>query len=95
MDTTEIFFQAIGYIGGILTLYAYYMVSSNRTQGDSLYYQFYNVLGALCLIVNTAYVGAYPSMGVNIIWVIVAVHTLRRGGALKLLYNRMRLGGKK
>lgn len=89
------FFQAIGYIGGILTLYAYYMVSSNRTKGDSLHYQFYNVLGALCLILNTAYVGAYPSMGVNIIWVIVAMVTLRKSGALKIAYDRIRMGGRK
>ncbi len=85
----------MGYLGGTLTLYAYYMVSTNRTKGDSLNYQFYNIIGALCLIVNTAYHGAFPSMGVNIVWIVVAFMTLSRGGSLKPLFARLRIGGRK
>ncbi len=88
--TTNIIVQAIGYFGGVTTLYAYYMVSSGRTKGDSLHYQFYNIIGALCLIVNTAYMGAFPSMGVNIIWVVVAVYSLRKSGVLNTAYDKLR-----
>lgn len=85
----------MGYFGGTLTLYAYYMVSTNRTKGDSLHYQFYNIVGALCLIINTAYHGAFPSMGVNIVWIAVALMTLRRSGSFKPLLARLRVGGRK
>ena len=94
LNTNDLIILAIGTLGGILTLYAYYMVSTNRTQGDSLHYQFYNIIGALCLIINTAYVGAWPSMGVNIIWVAVAFITLRKGGGLKALAEKLRVGRK-
>ncbi len=95
MGATELIIQIVGYLGGILVLYAYYMVSSNRTKGDSLHYQFYNILGALCLIINTAYHGAYPSMGVNIVWIVVAIVSLRRSHALKTVAGRLRIGGRK
>ncbi len=68
----------IGWLGAAAVLYAYVLVSTNRITGDSLHYQFFNVLGALFLIVNTWFNHAYPSMVVNIIWIVVAFYSLGR-----------------
>ena len=74
--SNELIIDIIGWIGGISVLYAYIAVSVRFVEGDSLHYQFFNVLGAVCLIINTFYHHAYPSVAVNIIWVGVAFVSL-------------------
>lgn len=71
--------HAIGWIGAILVLYAYIMVSLNKVKGDAFQFQAANIFGAICLIINTYHLRAYPSTVVNIIWVIVALFSLQKG----------------
>lgn len=74
--TSELVIDIVGWLGAAAVLYAYFLVSTNRIKGNSLHYQFFNVLGALCLIVNTYYNHAYPSTVVNIIWIAVAIYSV-------------------
>ena len=67
-----------GWLGAAAVLYAYFLVSTNRLSGNSVHYQFFNVLGAVCLVFNTFFNHAYPSMVVNIIWILVAIYSLVR-----------------
>lgn len=76
--TSALVVDIIGWLGAAAVLYAYFLVSTNRIKGDSLHYQFFNVFGAICLIVNTFYNHAYPSMVVNIIWIAVAFYAVLR-----------------
>ncbi|HJW82993.1 MAG TPA: hypothetical protein VJ754_01695 [Anaerolineae bacterium] len=72
-----------GWVGVAALLVAYALVSTKRLAGDSTAYQLLNLLGSALLIVNSFYYGAYPSVGVNIAWVGIAVYVLtrkRRGG---------------
>lgn len=66
----------IGWIGAVLVLYAYLMVSTKRLEGNSLHYQAANIAGAICLIINTYYHRAYPSTVVNVIWIGIAIYSL-------------------
>jgi hypothetical protein len=66
----------IGWAGVALLIIAYWLVSTKRCQGNSILYQMLNILGALLLIINSFYFGAYPSVGVNIVWVGIALYTL-------------------
>jgi hypothetical protein len=68
----------IGWIGVALLLVAYWLVSSRRLSGDSIPYQALNVSGAGLLIVNSYYFGAYPSVGVNLVWIGIGMVTLYR-----------------
>lgn len=68
----------LGWSGTALLLVAYYLVSTRRIEGDSVVYQVLNILGALMLISNSAYFGAYPSVGVNVAWIGIALLTLAR-----------------
>ena len=72
----DIIIDAIGWVGAASVLYAYISVSMRRVEGDSFHYQFFNIFGALCLILNTWFHHAYPSVAVNIIWVGVALISL-------------------
>ena len=68
----------IGWLGAASLLLAYGLVSTRRLAGDSPTYQLLNLMGGVLLIVNSFYYGAFPSVGVNVVWVGVAVYTLAR-----------------
>lgn len=78
MDTT-VFIDVLGWIGALLVIIAYFMVSTRRVAGDALSYQLLNLSGGLLLIANTAFYGAYPSSVVNLVWVGIAVYALVTG----------------
>jgi hypothetical protein len=65
-----------GWVGMMMILTAYYLVSTKKVTGESNLYQALNFVGAICLIYNTFVQQAWPIMVLNIIWVIIAVKTL-------------------
>lgn len=67
----------IGWTGAACLLLAYWLVSSGRVPGRSWTYQLLNITGAVLLSVNSAYYGAFPSVGLNIVWIMVGITTLR------------------
>jgi uncharacterized membrane protein len=68
----------LGWIGTILFLIAYALVSAKKVESDSWLYQGMNLIAGLFLIINTIYLRAYPSAGLNIAWVGIAFTTLGR-----------------
>lgn len=75
MDS-NVLIDILGWIGVAAVLAAYVMVSTKRLEGDSVVYQVLNLVGAGLLIVNSSYYGAFPSVGVNIVWVGIALFAL-------------------
>jgi hypothetical protein len=73
----HIWFDAIGWVGAAVLLVAYAMVSSRKLEGDAIAYQLLNIVGSLLLVTNTIFYGAYPSTFVNMIWVAIAVFSMR------------------
>lgn len=61
-----------GWVGMILILVAYFLVSSERVSGES-YIQLLNLFGALGIIWNTFEQKAWPAMTLNIAWVVIAI----------------------
>ncbi|MCX6081710.1 MAG: hypothetical protein NTW32_19460 [Chloroflexi bacterium] len=78
MNITNFFINVIGWAGAALVLIAYGLLSIEWMNGKSISYQTLNVAGALLLVINSYYLGAYPSVGVNIAWVGIAALTLFR-----------------
>ncbi len=76
---TQFAVNLIGWLGSAAVILAYALVSARRVKGDSLLYQALNLAGALFLIANTVYYGAYPSAVVNVVWVGIAIFALVRG----------------
>jgi len=72
------FINIIGWLGTILYLVAYGLVSAKKAEGDSWLYQGLNMIAGALLIINTIYLRAYPSAGLNIAWVGIAIVTLGR-----------------
>lgn len=66
----------LGWIGSIEVIAAYFLISSNRVQSSSVLFQILNLSGAILLIINTIYYGAYPSSLINVVWVGIAGYAL-------------------
>ena len=74
--SNQIWFDAIGWVGAILLLVAYAMISSKKLEADSTAYQLLNIIGSLFLVANTIFYRAYPSSFVNVIWAGIAVFSI-------------------
>ncbi len=73
-----IFVDMLGWVGTVLYLVAYVLVSIKKVEGDSFLYQGINILAGILLVINTFYWRAYPSMGLNAAWIGIAIFTLGR-----------------
>lgn len=71
-----VFYEIVGWFGTILILSAYFLVSIKKISSDSRLYQLLNLLGAVGVIVNSLTHGAIPSVGLNVVWLIIAVYGL-------------------
>ncbi len=68
----------LGWMGAVALLVAYGLVSTRKTEGDSIFYQLLNLMGSGLLMVNSFFYGAYPSSGLNIVWVGIAILTMMK-----------------
>lgn len=68
--------ELAGWIGAGLSLYAYFLVSFKKSHGDAQFYQWLNSIAAILLIINTFAHKAYPSMFINIVWVVISMSSM-------------------
>ena len=64
--------NAIGVLGASCILLGFYRTSIGKWSGKSLWYELDNLVGASLLIIYQLSVGAYVTLFLNVIWVIVA-----------------------
>ena len=62
----------LGWLGAVLYLVAYGLVSAKKVESDSWMYQGLNIVAGTMLIINTYYLRAYPSAGLNVAWALRA-----------------------
>ncbi|MCY7338691.1 MAG: hypothetical protein LH465_01845 [Sphingomonas bacterium] len=67
--TLDVLMEVVGWIGAILILAGYGLLTAGRLTAKSPAYQWMNVVGALGFIANSAWNGAWPSAVLNVIWV--------------------------
>ncbi len=70
-----------GYLGGLLGLVAYGLVSSGRLSPTSVPAVATSSVGAVLMIASGVVVEAWPSVGVNAVWVVLGVAGARRARA--------------
>ncbi len=75
--------DVLGWLGAVLYLVAYGLVSAKKVESDSWVYQGLNIVAGTVLIINTYYLRAYPSAGLNVAWVGIAILTLGRKASTK------------
>jgi hypothetical protein len=74
----NILVEILGWIGSILIVGSYALNITGRLTTTSKLYVLANIIGGLFFVVNTYFHQAYPSMFVNIIWVIIAIVMLSK-----------------
>jgi hypothetical protein len=74
----RVLIEIVGWTGAGLILVAYLLLSSGRLTGQSRLYQWMNVVGAACFIVNSGWNGAIPSATLNMVWLLIGGVTLWR-----------------
>jgi len=70
--------EIIGWLGTILILIAYFLVSTKKIEPTSKTYQFLNLFGALGVGLNSFTHRALPSVGINLAWMLIAIYALIR-----------------
>ena len=79
MTTAGIAIDILGWLGALVVVAAYSLISYGSVDGRSPIYQTLNLIGSILLIVNTAWHRAWPSSVVNLVWVGIAIGALSRG----------------
>jgi cell shape-determining protein MreD len=72
------FVAIAGWTAALLILAAYGLLQFGKIQPRSWVYQIMNIIGAAGFIVNCTYNGAWPSVALNIVWMVIAFYALRR-----------------
>jgi hypothetical protein len=75
----DLLIDVVGSVGAALLLVAYGLTSTGRLPSEGGRFQLLNLMGALALTANSAYHGAWPSAGLNIVWIVIGVAALVRG----------------
>lgn len=70
--------EVLGWIASLLIVGSYALNITGRLSAKSKLYVTANIIGGIFFVVNTYYHQAYPSMLVNIIWVIIAMVMLTK-----------------
>ena len=70
--------EIMGWIGSVLIVGSYALNITGRLAATSKLYVFANIIGGIFFVVNTYFHQAYPSMFVNIVWVIIAIVMLSK-----------------
>jgi len=73
----------LGWLGALILIAAYGVVSYGKASGRSRVYQALNVVGSALLFLNTAWHRAWPSSAVNILWAAIGIGALIRATALR------------
>lgn len=66
-NTMDIFVQIFGWVGTLLIVGAYFLISYKKVSGDSAVYQMTNLFGALGDGTNVLYQHAWPAAALQII----------------------------
>ena len=72
------FIDIAGWSGTVLVLGSYALISSGRLQPRSVLYQGMNLVGAVGLAINSGWNGAWPSAGLNVVWLGIAFVAMMR-----------------
>ena len=73
-----ILIEVLGWIASVLIVGSYALNITGKLSASSKIYVLANIIGGIFFVVNTYYHQAYPSMFVNVIWVIIAIYMISK-----------------
>lgn len=73
---SDALYSLIGFVGALLILFGFYRASIGRWKGKSFWYEMDNFVGAILISAYQLHTHAYITVGLNVIWAIVAFRGL-------------------
>jgi hypothetical protein len=73
-----ILIEVLGWIASVLIVGSYALNITGKLPASSKIYVLANIIGGIFFVVNTYYHKAYPSMFVNVVWVIIAIYMISK-----------------
>jgi hypothetical protein len=70
--------EIMGWIASVLIVGSYALNITGKLPSSSKIYVLANIIGGILFVVNTYYHQAYPSMFVNVVWVIIAIYMISK-----------------
>lgn len=74
----DLLIAAVGWLGAGLLLLAYGLVSAGRLRTEKASFQVLNLVGAVALVANSGYHGAWPSVVLNLAWIGIGLAAMTR-----------------
>ncbi len=75
----ELIIETFGWIGTILILLAYFLLTYKKLDRESKTYHSMNLFGGLLIVINALYHSAYPPAILNIVWSVIAIYGVLKG----------------
>ena len=69
-------YEIVGWTGTFAILLAYLLISTKKISADDRKYQILNIVGAIGIIINSGVHAAIPSVGLNVVWLSIALYGL-------------------
>jgi hypothetical protein len=73
----DIVFEIVGWAGTVLLIGAYLLLSIGKIPNGRIY-QWFNLIGAIGLLINGAVHGAWPVVILNVVWSAIGIVALVR-----------------
>ena len=73
-----IIIEVLGWIASVLIVGSYALNITGKLPASSKIYVLANIIGGVFFVVNTYFHKAYPSMFVNVVWVIIAIYMISK-----------------
>lgn len=74
----DIFVNIIGWIGTSMIVSAYFLLTTNKLKSTHLRYEMLNFFGAIGVLIDSLYSEAYPSVGLQLVWITVTIIGVRK-----------------
>lgn len=76
MKTKALIVECVGWLGTVLIVLAYFLISYGYVGGESIVYQAMNLAGALSLGISLYGKKAWPALALQLVWGIIALGIL-------------------
>ncbi|MBP9566678.1 MAG: hypothetical protein KBE02_05330 [Sulfurospirillum sp.] len=81
-------YHAIGTVGMMLVVYAYFLLQSHRVNSHSSTFQYLNLFGAILLIISLWFHFNLGSFLIEVFWIIITVYGILKKRYAKTVYKK-------
>ncbi len=83
-------YQIAGWIGMILLIIAYFLLSIKKLKFNSLVYQLLNLFGSVGIIASTVATNSWPTVTLNVLWFGIAGFSIFKIITIKPVYKELK-----